>query len=420
MEDLKQQDNSKRNAAFFMVTMATVLLTFSMITIPLVFQNIQAMESQAMSDLELCKTRSRDMWREMISLRVGSEETRSGRAARAAETLQGREARNAGGCCSCQRGRPGAPGQDGLPGVNGIDGAPGEIGEPGTAVEEPAFNSRRFPEQCPCDGPQGPPGPSGQPGFPGAPGEPGAPGSPGAPGENGEKGPSGLAGRPGSAGAPGRPGRSGTLVPGGENGQPGPVGRPGLPGLPGPKGLPGPAGDNGGNGAPGQPGSAGSPGPLGAAGEPGDKVRDPTEQPEDAEVATTALPPDSRPDIRLPYSEANCRIPYPNKEIFSCNSRDFLMALLSIAHDISVSLRHGNAFFLPLCSMHFLSRLLMSSRLSFLQLKPPSSTPSSTIASLLKLSTVSICSLMVGGAGGKLMADFLENAELFIHVDDDD
>lgn len=71
---------------------------------------------------------------------------------------------------------------------------------------------------------------------------------------------------------------------------------------------------------------------------------------------------------------------------------DMGMNLLLWQHEYNL-LHSPSLQFLPFCPMHFLSRLLISSRPSFLQLKPPSSTHSSTIASLIKLSTVSICSV---------------------------
>ncbi|TKR82854.1 hypothetical protein L596_016528 [Steinernema carpocapsae] len=108
---------------------------------------------------------------------------------------------------------------------------------------------------------------AGQPGQPGQAGQKGPAGPPGPKGPNGQPGQAGTPGAPGKVhdvpgpdGAPGAPGAPG---PKGEDGQPGENGKPGQ------QGPSGPAGDAGKNGAPGKNGANGEQGPNGEQGAPG-------------------------------------------------------------------------------------------------------------------------------------------------------
>lgn len=79
-------------------------------------------------------------------------------------------------CCTCQRGPPGLPGPPGQDAPDGLDGSVGDIGLPGPIAQAPLEYFKRYPDQCPCDAPQGPPGPPGRRGSPGPMGDSGQPG----------------------------------------------------------------------------------------------------------------------------------------------------------------------------------------------------------------------------------------------------
>ncbi|MFH4981080.1 hypothetical protein AB6A40_007789 [Gnathostoma spinigerum] len=290
MEDEKHPPRSMRTSAFVATVLATLAITSCLISFPLLFNYIQTLESQVQTELDFCKARAREMWKEMLEMQVGADKPTTFRVARAAVLTadmkefiknRNRARRQNVGCCTCQRGPPGPPGDPGRDGADGVDGEMGDIGPPGPDAVMPPTMGGLFPEQCPCESPEGPPGPPGPRGPPGPSGENGAPGADGAPGEAGPPGPPGPPGRPGLPGPRGPPGTPGRQTPGGQ-GPPGPPGPPGRPGPPGQRGPPGPPGEDGAPGRPGEPGLPGPPGipgrngingPPGPQGEPGPKGR---------------------------------------------------------------------------------------------------------------------------------------------------
>jgi len=182
--------------AFAAIVFSTVAITGCLLTFPLVFHYVQTLESAVQVELDFCKSRSRDMWREMLDVHSGGRdvnarflnamlEQRSKRevpkedpiaslkfwASRVArdETRQARQA-NLGQCCTCHRGPPGPIGQPGRDGYDGPNGFPGEPGDRGTPAGPAPEILGKGPEQCPCEapagdaGPVGPKGPDGQPG----------------------------------------------------------------------------------------------------------------------------------------------------------------------------------------------------------------------------------------------------------------
>ncbi|PAV71620.1 hypothetical protein WR25_22180 [Diploscapter pachys] len=195
---------SLRGVAFAAVAFSTVAVTACLITFPLVFHYVQTLQATVQGEVEYCKSRSRDMWREMLEVSPEEYDRPDGldvliRATRQAEAQ----------CCTCQQGPPGA---DGARTENRVK-----------DQENQDLLARTVPQDCREKaermGPQGlggPPGQAGQPGQRGPAGEPGKllPGTELIPGP---AGPPGRSGPPGNPGNPGPPGRDG------DNGNPGPT-----------------------------------------------------------------------------------------------------------------------------------------------------------------------------------------------------
>ncbi|PAV63814.1 hypothetical protein WR25_03228 [Diploscapter pachys] len=96
---------SLRGVAFAAVAFSTVAVTACLITFPLVFHYVQTLQATVQGEVEYCKSRSRDMWREMLEVSPEEYDRPDGldvliRATRQAEAQ----------CCTCQQGPPGADG----------------------------------------------------------------------------------------------------------------------------------------------------------------------------------------------------------------------------------------------------------------------------------------------------------------------
>ncbi|KAI6212921.1 hypothetical protein M3Y94_00086600 [Aphelenchoides besseyi] len=227
MEDEKRaaqkQQQSLKPVAFAATVFSTVAITSCLITFPLILHYVQTLESNVQLDLDFCKSRSRDMWKEAFEIRTGDSQD-SARLARLLINQQRLHKRdtiadfwnrrlhdmqlrddpvesgyNSGatkstdysggyaapstppqrqtapvnsydqfvetpstGCCSCMRGRPGPPGLPGRDGIPGLDGEPGPLGPPGLLTPPGPDPLSLFPPQCPCEAPQGEPGPKGK------------------------------------------------------------------------------------------------------------------------------------------------------------------------------------------------------------------------------------------------------------------
>ncbi|KAI6237726.1 Col-cuticle-N domain-containing protein [Aphelenchoides besseyi] len=339
MEDEKRaaqkQQQSLKPVAFAATVFSTVAITSCLITFPLILHYVQTLESNVQLDLDFCKSRSRDMWKEAFEIRTGDSQD-SARLARLLINQQRLHKRdtiadfwnrrlhdmqlrddpvesgyNSGATKSTDYSggyaAPSTPPQRQTAPVNSYG---GQETRPQPSTQ--SYGQDQFVETpstgcCSCmRGRPGPPGLPGRDGIPGLDGEPGplgppappgpdplslfppqcpceAPqGEPGpkgklncAPGDAGPRGPSGLPGSnglPGRQGPPGEPGQYRTEV--GQQGRQGPTGRPGPPGPIGATGRPGADGASGKVGVPGPPGSPGPVGQNGAAGQPGPKGED--------------------------------------------------------------------------------------------------------------------------------------------------
>uniref|UniRef100_A0A1I7XH27 Col_cuticle_N domain-containing protein n=1 Tax=Heterorhabditis bacteriophora TaxID=37862 RepID=A0A1I7XH27_HETBA len=195
---MDEKKGSLRGVAFAAVVFSTVAVSACLITFPLVFHYVQTLQATVQGEVEYCKSRSRDMWREMVEVAPEGPEDSLDILIRATRQAEAQ-------CCTCQQGPPGPDGQPGTPGNDGAPGiGPGEPGPPGPDAE---LHDRLLPvpPQCPCQAAPGVPGPSGPPGQDGAPGQPGPNGNDGGPA--GPPGPPGQPGQPGQRGPPGEPGQ---------------------------------------------------------------------------------------------------------------------------------------------------------------------------------------------------------------------
>ncbi|CAJ0578537.1 unnamed protein product, partial [Mesorhabditis spiculigera] len=132
---------SLRPVAFASVAFATISVLSCVITLPLVYNHVQNVHSFMQNEVEFCKTRSRDMWKEMVTMQAVAGIPRNKREAYDANPLSGENPAGSsapGSCCSCQAGPPGPPGDagekgaDGLPGPHGSSGPRGPPGQPGS------------------------------------------------------------------------------------------------------------------------------------------------------------------------------------------------------------------------------------------------------------------------------------------------
>jgi hypothetical protein len=143
---MQPKKRSLRLVAFASVAFATVSVMACVITLPMVYHHVQAVQSFMAAEVDFCKTRSRDMWREMVQIQAATgipimadvndagvgrgnrtgrqaavgygatEQTSSGSAGAPPGTAGNPQG---GSCCSCQvgpPGPPGPPGRDGRPG----------------------------------------------------------------------------------------------------------------------------------------------------------------------------------------------------------------------------------------------------------------------------------------------------------------
>ncbi|KAL3098768.1 hypothetical protein niasHT_024522 [Heterodera trifolii] len=267
----QREAESLRTLAFFGVCLSTVATVIAVLSVPFAYQHFQQIGAQMQNEVDFCKMRSGNMWREVTRTQAYSKVSHDSR-----------HKRQAGACCGCgvsPPGPPGPPGPSGQPGGDGQPGGSGQPGAPGQAAPRPYPPSGGCVPQCDAaqpglPGPPGPPGPEGQNGQPG---QSAPPASPGRPGPQGPPGPDGQPGNPGGNGEPGQPGKltqgppvvgpPGPSGPPGQPGQPGENGQPGQPGNPGPQGYPGDGGSPGQPGNPGGNGEQGQPGAQGATGQ---------------------------------------------------------------------------------------------------------------------------------------------------------
>lgn len=104
MED--DQYRHMRRVAFLAVVVSTVAVMASVITLPLVYNYIQALQSHMASELDFCKTRTRDMWVEIFQIQSSKQAPRERR-----EWLFGQWVNAVGGAGGAPGGGGGGGGQ---------------------------------------------------------------------------------------------------------------------------------------------------------------------------------------------------------------------------------------------------------------------------------------------------------------------
>ncbi len=60
--------SSLRSTAFAAVVFSTVAVTACLVTFPMVFHYVQTLQATVQGEVEYCKARSKDMWREMLEI----------------------------------------------------------------------------------------------------------------------------------------------------------------------------------------------------------------------------------------------------------------------------------------------------------------------------------------------------------------
>uniref|UniRef100_A0A914YJ61 Nematode cuticle collagen N-terminal domain-containing protein n=2 Tax=Panagrolaimus superbus TaxID=310955 RepID=A0A914YJ61_9BILA len=63
---------SLKPIAFCAIAFTTVSVIACVITLPLVYNHVQRVQSYMSDEVAFCKTRSRDMWREMVQLQAAT------------------------------------------------------------------------------------------------------------------------------------------------------------------------------------------------------------------------------------------------------------------------------------------------------------------------------------------------------------
>ncbi|VBB32157.1 unnamed protein product [Acanthocheilonema viteae] len=120
----KPRPHSMKTNAFVAIVLATGAITSCMISFPIIFSYVQSLESHVQTELDLCKMRARNMWKEMLEMKNDEKHLTALRVNRAAKVLKGivtdgvnrRRRDNQDLCCTCQRGPPGPPGEPGADG----------------------------------------------------------------------------------------------------------------------------------------------------------------------------------------------------------------------------------------------------------------------------------------------------------------
>ncbi|KAH7670026.1 Protein COL-48, partial [Aphelenchoides avenae] len=69
-EPPRRKRGSLRIVAFVAVVFSTVAITACLITFPLVFHYVQTLQAAVQGEVEYCKSRSKDMWKEMVDVEL--------------------------------------------------------------------------------------------------------------------------------------------------------------------------------------------------------------------------------------------------------------------------------------------------------------------------------------------------------------
>lgn len=70
LKDNKNEADSLRVMAFFGVAVSTIATLVCVLTVPLIYNYIQHMQSVMQNELDFCKSRSGNIWREVTRTQV--------------------------------------------------------------------------------------------------------------------------------------------------------------------------------------------------------------------------------------------------------------------------------------------------------------------------------------------------------------
>ena len=114
-----------RKFVFIGVSIAAMTSILSSIAIPLTYSHVQYLQSVMESEVDFCKKRTTNIWKEVSRTQAGVSISTE------------RSKRQTPSCCGCGVSPPGLPGAPGADGKDGGDGEPGEPGNDGPDAPEP-------------------------------------------------------------------------------------------------------------------------------------------------------------------------------------------------------------------------------------------------------------------------------------------
>ncbi|VDK40881.1 unnamed protein product, partial [Gongylonema pulchrum] len=131
-EQLTQRDTNERQReaenlrriAFCGVAVSTVATVLCVISVPIIYNYMQHVQSMMQNEVDFCRSRSGNIWREVMRtqfLAKSADESRTKRADVSSSGLVSRATRDVPECCGCGISPPGPPGPPGPDGKDGKD-----------------------------------------------------------------------------------------------------------------------------------------------------------------------------------------------------------------------------------------------------------------------------------------------------------